>query len=99
MHRAGDGRWRADWPEDEGYNLGPPSIAWLTWHVGFWWSIVLDRTFAGASLTRDDATWVNLGLTTNAAEIGCARFLHAVRTGWRRGGGSPGIAPRLRRSR
>lgn len=38
VHPAPDGTWRADWPEREGYDIGPASIAWLTWHVGFWWS-------------------------------------------------------------
>jgi hypothetical protein len=57
VHHVPDGAWRADWPDHEGYDLGPPSIAWLTWHLGFWWS----------------------KLTKNAAEIGYARFLYAVR--------------------
>jgi len=38
-----NGIWIAEWPEHEGYDLGPPSIAWLTWHIGFWWSMVLDH--------------------------------------------------------
>lgn len=57
VHRAADGKWRADWPEHEGYSLGPPSIAWLTWHIGFWWSMVFDYSFGDAALTRDDVTW------------------------------------------
>jgi DinB family protein len=130
VHRAGDGIWRADWPDHEGYDIGPPSIAWLTWHMGFWWSMVLDHSFGGRDLERDviawpgsadgaragidrlhrdwraaverlsdsdlDSTkrthwpfrdrpfgdvvaWVNVELTKNAAEIGYARFLYAVR--------------------
>jgi hypothetical protein len=130
VHRGGDGRWRADWPEHEGYDLGPPSIAWLTWHMGFWWSMVLDHSFGGATLSREQVTWpgtadaardwidelhrrwraeverlddealrsaertrwpfadrpfgdvvawATVELTKNAAEIGYARFLHAVR--------------------
>lgn len=57
VRRAADGRWRAEWPDHEGYNLGPPNIAWLTWHVGFWWSMVLDHSFGDAKLTREDVTW------------------------------------------
>lgn len=130
VHRAADGRWRADWPEHEGYDIGPPSIAWLTWHVGFWWSMALDHAFGAATLAREDVTWpgdaegvrewlgrlhgswraalevladddlrasertrwplqerpfaevvawANLELMKNAAEIGYARFLYAVR--------------------
>lgn len=57
VHRAPDGTWRADWPEHEGYDLGPPSIAWLTWHLGFWWSMVIDHSFDSASLSREAVTW------------------------------------------
>jgi len=54
VHQVPDGRWRADWPDEEGYDVGPASIAWLTWHLGFWWSMVLDHSFGeGASLTRE----------------------------------------------
>jgi hypothetical protein len=131
VHRAVDGRWRADWPEHEGYDLGPPSIAWLTWHIGFWWSMALDHSFGTATLAResidwpgtaesvreqlaglhgswrsaigtlsdadlhspqrarwpmpdrpfgDVIAWVNIELMKNAAEIGYARFLYAVRS-------------------
>jgi DinB superfamily len=130
VHQGDDGRWRADWPEDEGYELGPPSIAWLTCHIDFWWSMVLDHAFGEATLSREDVlwpgsadavrerlegraaewraavervtpgelqsdertrwpfmtrafgdvvAWVNIELTKNAAEIGYARFLYAVR--------------------
>ncbi|WP_437827135.1 DinB family protein [Sorangium sp. So ce1153] len=57
VHQAPDGKWRAGWPEHEGYDLGPPSIAWLTWHLGFWWSMVLDHSFGEGALTREDVTW------------------------------------------
>ncbi len=130
VHPLPDGTWRADWPEHEGYDLGPPSIAWVTWHIGFWWSSLLDHTFGAGTLTReqvawpgdadgvrasiggfaerwravlaglsdedlrspertrwpmqdrpfgDVVAWVNVELTKNAAELGYARFLYAVR--------------------
>jgi hypothetical protein len=52
-----DGRWQADWPEREDYAAGAPSIAWLTWHVGFWWSMTLDHCFGPATLTREEIRW------------------------------------------
>ncbi len=127
-----EGRWVADWPEREDYGLGPSSIAWLTWHFGFWWSMVLDHSFGAATLSREQVTWpgsaegvrewiqrlhgewraalerlsdeelrstertrwpfqeqpfahvlawANVELTKSAAELGYARFLHAVRAG------------------
>ena len=53
---SADGGWRGDWPETEDYSLGPPSIAWLTWHIGFWWSMVLDHSFGAAALMREDVS-------------------------------------------
>jgi hypothetical protein len=130
VHQLSSGTWRPDWPDHEGYHLGPPSIAWLTWHLGFWWSMVLNHSFGDGTLSRekvlwpgtgddvrgwvgrlqrewrvvleqitDDAlqsaertrwpfqgrpfgdvlAWINVELTKNAAEIGYARFLYAVR--------------------
>jgi hypothetical protein len=130
VHQDAAGAWRADWPTHEGYELGPPSIAWLTWHLGFWWSMVLNHSFSDGTLAREDVVWpgntravpewlgelqsewgealeqlteedlrssqrtrwpfqhrpfgdviawVNVELTKNAAEIGYARFLYAVR--------------------
>jgi hypothetical protein len=49
--------WKADWPEHEGYDLGPSSIAWLTWHMVFWWSSVIDHSFGDAKLSRHDVRW------------------------------------------
>lgn len=57
VHQVPDGRWRADWPDHEGYDVGPPSIAWLTWHLGFWWSMVLDHSFGDGALSRENVMW------------------------------------------
>ncbi|WP_020618277.1 DinB family protein [Paenibacillus daejeonensis] len=48
------GVWQPDWPTSEGYDIGPPSSAWLMWHMTYWWSMVLDHTFGQASLQRED---------------------------------------------
>lgn len=130
VRQDADGAWRADWPEHEGYGLGPPSIAWTTWHLGFWWSMVLDHSLGDATLSMEQVTWpgtadgvrawlgglhdrwramlrqltdddlrsaertrwplqdqpfgdvvawASVELMKNAAEIGYARFLYAVR--------------------
>lgn len=47
-----NGSWRGEWPEHEGYDLGPPSIAWLLWHIEFWWSMAINHSFEDASLER-----------------------------------------------
>ena len=51
------GASRADWPEHEGYELGPSSVAWLTWHLIFWWSMVLDHSLDGGTLSRESVLW------------------------------------------
>lgn len=130
VQRDADGTWRADWPDHEGYDLGPPSIAWTTWHMVFWWWMALEHAFGAGALSREQVkwpggaaevrqrltelqhqwrlhvakltedevrsttrtrwpfrdrpfadvlAWVNVELTKNAAEIGYARFLYAVR--------------------
>ncbi len=55
--QAADGMWRVDWPTHEGYDLGPPSIAWLTSHIGFWWSMVLDHSFGDGTMSRERVSW------------------------------------------
>jgi hypothetical protein len=130
VHQDPDGSWRADWPDREGYDIGPPSIGWITWHINFWWSMTLNHSFGDATLTREQVTWpgsadavrarinqlkdewreavaglgeddlrstrhtrwpmqdrpfgdivswLNVELMKNAAEIGYARFLFAVK--------------------
>lgn len=51
------GIWRADWPESESYDIGPASIAWITWHIIFWWSMVLDHSFGDGTLGREQVIW------------------------------------------
>jgi hypothetical protein len=57
IHAQPDGSWRADWPEHEGYDLGPSSIGWLTWHLLFWWSMALDHNFGPGTLQAQDVQW------------------------------------------
>ncbi|ABR48061.1 conserved hypothetical protein [Alkaliphilus metalliredigens QYMF] len=51
------GIWKADWPDSEDYDIGPSSIAWITWHIIFWWSMVFDYSFGNGTLTREDIHW------------------------------------------
>jgi hypothetical protein len=57
VNRDETGRWRADWPEHERYEIGPPSIAWTTWHIYFWWRKTLDHIQGDASHTEQDVAW------------------------------------------
>jgi hypothetical protein len=57
VHQAPGGTWRADWPDREGYDIGPPSIAWISWHMCFWWSMALNHAFGDGSLARENVLW------------------------------------------
>ena len=57
VYQGTDDSWYADWTEHETYELGPSSIAWLTWHLGFWWSMVINHSFGNATLQREDIFW------------------------------------------
>jgi len=52
-----DGRWLADWPDSEAYAIGPASIGWLSWHLGYWLTMVIDRCFETAVRERTDIFW------------------------------------------
>jgi hypothetical protein len=32
-------------------------MGWLTWHLGFWWSMVLDHSAGAGTLTREQVVW------------------------------------------
>lgn len=68
--------WYADWPVSEAYDIGPASIAWLTWHIIFWWSMVLDFSFGNGTLNREDVLWPGNMTTTRK------RIIH-LRDTWR----------------
>jgi hypothetical protein len=56
VHKETD-LWRSDWPDTESYDIGPASIAWLTWHILFWWSMVMDYSFGSGTMTREEVQW------------------------------------------
>ena len=57
VRKDANGTWRADGPEHEGYDLGPPSIAWITWHMVFWWSMAIDHAFGPGTMVREWIVW------------------------------------------
>lgn len=57
VHQLAGRGWCADWPDHERYDLGPSSIAWLTWHASFWYAMLLDHTCGTGELRREDVTW------------------------------------------
>jgi hypothetical protein len=57
LSKADDGTWKGNFPESESYETGPPNIAWLTWHIDFWWSMVLNHSFGDGNLKAENIEW------------------------------------------
>lgn len=70
-----DGEWTADWPDDESYAAGVPTIAWLQWHIGMWWSLAWDRAFGAGDLDHETIRWPG---STNAA----SDWLEGLHVAW-----------------
>ena len=75
------GNWRGDLPKREDYDIGPPSIGWVTWHVIFWWSMVLNHSFGDQTLQLKDITSPDGvdALRTRILELG-NEWVEAVQT-------------------
>ncbi|MEU5609367.1 DinB family protein [Streptomyces sparsogenes] len=52
-----DGTWVPDWADIEPDPVPVPTIGWLTWHIGWWWSMALDHTQGRAPRERTEITW------------------------------------------
>jgi hypothetical protein len=69
--------WRADFEQPDPNPAPPTTIAWLTWHVGWWWSDIQGRAFGDGGLTHSDATWPG---TADGARAQLARCYEQWRT-------------------
>lgn len=58
VRRNVEGRWVADWQVPEPDPVPTPTIAWLTWHMGYWWETTLGCCFrSGTVPERQEITW------------------------------------------
>lgn len=55
--RKKDDEWCIDWPDSESYDIGPSSIAWVMWHIIYWWSTALDCNFGDGTLKKEEILW------------------------------------------
>jgi hypothetical protein len=51
------GVWRPDWSDTEPDPVPVPTIAWLTWHITWWWSTAVDRVTGETPRHRDGVMW------------------------------------------
>ena len=75
VRRSADGTWVPDWAETEPDPVPVPTIAWVSWHIGWWWSVATDHLRGRAPRERADVTWPGDGPATVA-------WLRGLRTDW-----------------
>ncbi|MFJ6953533.1 DinB family protein [Micromonospora aurantiaca (nom. illeg.)] len=75
MRQDPAGGWRADWADTEPDPVPVPTIAWLTWHIGWWWSVAADHVRQRPARERDDIRWPGPGAETVA-------WLRELRSEW-----------------
>ncbi|MFL0021688.1 DinB family protein [Streptomyces sp. NBUL23] len=57
VRRRADGRWMPDWAETEPDPVPVPTIGWLSWHIGWWWSTTIEHSSGRAPRDREDIAW------------------------------------------
>ncbi len=64
VRRGPDGGWTPDWADTEPDPVPVPTIAWLTWHVGWWWTTALEHLHGRPLPAREDVDWPGPGAAT-----------------------------------
>ena len=61
VRRDDTGQWRADFADVEPEPIPVPTIAWLAWHIDFWWSATIDTLEGRIPVGAADVTWAGSG--------------------------------------
>nr|WP_173133647.1 DinB family protein [Kibdelosporangium persicum] len=46
-----------DWADTEPDPIPVPTIGWITWHIGWWWSVTLDHAQVRSPRDRTEIGW------------------------------------------
>ncbi|MBY8873548.1 DinB family protein [Micromonospora sp. PLK6-60] len=76
VRRGADGSWTPDWADTEPDPVPVPTIGWLTWHIGWWWTVTTDHLRKQPAPQRTDVRWPGAGEPAVA-------WLRHLRTEWR----------------
>ncbi len=61
VRRDDAGQWHADFADVEPDPVPVPTVAWLTWHIDFWWSAAIDAVAGRIPRGAADVTWAGSG--------------------------------------
>ncbi|MDL4775101.1 MULTISPECIES: DinB family protein [Thermomonosporaceae] len=68
------GTWTPDWAETEPDPVPVPTIAWVSWHIGWWWSVTIDHALGRPPRDRAEIAW--------PGERETAGWLRGLRDDW-----------------
>jgi hypothetical protein len=57
VRRDAAGVWEPDWAETEPDPVPVPTIAWVSWHIGWWWSVTIDHARGRVPRDRSEVRW------------------------------------------
>ncbi len=57
LRPGADGSWTPDWADTEPDPIPVPTIGWVTWHLGWWWPVVLDHAHHRPPRGRTEIEW------------------------------------------
>ncbi|MEU0539637.1 DinB family protein [Nocardia sp. NPDC005978] len=60
----GNGGWVPDWADSEPDPIPVPTVAWLTWHIGWWWTVAIDHGRHRTPHERTEIRWPGPGSAT-----------------------------------
>lgn len=72
VRRDAAGRWRPDFADVEPDPVPVPTIAWLTWHIDYWWSAALAALQGGPLPAPTEVSWPGDGAAAMARIRGLA---------------------------
>ncbi|MCX5121737.1 DinB family protein [Micromonospora sp. NBC_00362] len=52
-----DGRWMPDWADVEPDPICVPTIGWISWHIGWWWTVAIDHVHGRTPRQRAEISW------------------------------------------
>ena len=70
-----DGSWVPDWEDTQPEPIPVPTIGWITWHIGWWWTVTIDHARGRYPRDRTEISWPGDGGKTIA-------WLRYLRTEW-----------------
>ncbi len=57
VRQGDDGSWTPDWADTEPDPIPVPTIGWISWHLGWWWSVATDHAQGREPRERTAVTW------------------------------------------